>query len=100
MVYNLTNVSNAANPAELFTAVNELTGGLYFVFFIFIMFLILMALSRGRADNVEALLASSFIVSIIAAILWAGGYIGWRPFIIPSVIFVIMIIVKMAWSDS
>ncbi len=100
MVYNLTNVTDAANPAELFGAINDLTGGVLFMFFLFTMFLILMAMSRGRADNVDALIASGVIVSIIGGLLWAGGYIGWRPLIVPAVLFLGMLLYKTFWRDK
>lgn len=100
MAYNMTAIEDAATPAELYIAVNDLTAGMYFMFLIFIIYLILIALTRGKVDNIDALLASSFIVLIISGLFRAGGLVGWPALIVPAVILVFMIVLKLAWSSD
>lgn len=100
MAYNMTGIENAVTPAELYIAVNDLTAGMFMMFLIFIIYLVLIALTRGKVDNIDALLASSFIVVIISGLFRAGGLVGWSALIVPAVVLVFMIILKLAWSTD
>jgi len=100
MAYNMTFVEGATGYLDLITGVNDLTSGLLMLLFMVIFYVILVAATRGQADNVGVMVAVSFIMSVVSALLWGAGLIGWRPLIIPSVVFLIMIGIYLFWDTG
>jgi hypothetical protein len=73
--YNLTNLTNAQNVGDLVTFANSSTEGFFIgLVMVAIFFILLMALKKWEFTN--ALLASSWVSFLLAAILAYGGYVN------------------------
>jgi hypothetical protein len=97
MAYNLTNLSSAITPAELFTGVNDATNGLIGLSILMITFftiLIIGSTVRNR-DMADTFITSSFITTIVGMILLAIGMIEFSLAQIPVGLFIIGLLIKV-----
>lgn len=93
-MYNLTNVTAANNMFEIMEATNALTGGLLFVFLMVVLFITFLAVFH-KADFKKVLVGDCFFITILAALGYAGGFIGFEVLLIPLFMLLGSIIVYM-----
>jgi len=84
----LINTSNmTGNFIEFTTAINDASGGVFMTLLLFVVYILLFIAWENRGVKV-AMLAVSFVMSILATLAW---FIGWiSPFIV--IIIVVMFI--------
>ena len=87
MAYNMTWTSTANNVFDLFSSVNSVSDGLFGMLLVSLVFLVLLASLNQYASNVR-FIATSFVTTVIAALLWFGGLVAWYVATIPLVLLV------------
>ena len=84
-MYNLTSLYAANNTIEQITAFNTISGNVIFTIAFFAVYLILIIVFKK--DNMKAVLMStSFMVTIIATIMFYQGWINFYFLIIPIMV--------------
>lgn len=74
--YNLTALENAKSIGDYLSAAGTVSNGmLYYVLLLAVALILYMSLSRENPPH-DALIATGFIIALIAALLWAGGFIA------------------------
>lgn len=97
--YNLDNFTNTTNLYEIANASNQVVNGLFALFILLSVFLIVF-MALKRYDTKDALLASSFITTILTVLMitplqWVSPYFLWLPILL----LIGTIIVKMLGQD-
>lgn len=95
-MYNLTFLDNVTNPLELYTGLNQITGGLLSILIIFFIFLILNAVFQNNTP-LDNILISSFIISILAGLFWFIGLVGASVALFPLGALIITLLIKFVW---
>ncbi len=89
IIYNISNISAANNTVQILQAVDkDLTGGVFSIFVVMIIFIVLIMQFSKDSDPQGAILAASFLTTIISIMFFAGGFV---PLI--AVIYMIIITV-------
>lgn len=97
-LYNLTNVSEANNLADIIIQTNNLSNGLLAGIIILGLFLILFIVYKHHGTK-EAMLISSFITTAVSIPLWLLGLVGMNIMFYPIIILVIAIIIRLFTSE-
>ena len=84
-MYNLTNFTNANTIADMASAANGVTGGLYAAMILFIVFFIIL-ITGSQYDTKRVLMADSFIVTVLASLFWGMGWIHWKILLVPVIL--------------
>lgn len=92
MAYNLTEVFQSNNIADVFVGVNNLTNNLLAVFILIIVFVI-SYLNTSSVEYTRKFMSASFICTIVGSLMWFGGYITWYYVSISPLIFLIALII-------
>jgi hypothetical protein len=82
MAYNITNITEANTYPEIIKATNELTGGLYAALILFALFMIVFIVFKNH-ETKAVFVGNSFFVSVVAALMFFGGFIPWHILVIP-----------------
>lgn len=98
MTYNLSFMDNSTGILGIAEGVNDASGGwLFGLLLAFLYILFLMVFSDYDMKNV--LVADSFIVSILAGVLFGAGLVSAWVLTFPIVLLVITLVIKI-WGDS
>lgn len=74
--YNLTGLENAKSIGDYLSAAGAVSNGmLFYILLLVVGAVTFMALSKENPAH-DSLIAAGFIVSLVAALLWAGGFIA------------------------
>jgi len=92
--YDLTNITGDGNILDFVRNVNDLTGGNYMTGMLFAGFIILFT-SMRFAGNKDALIASSFIITVLAIFFRALDFIDNGRLIIIIIAFLLIFTVSM-----
>lgn len=90
--YNLTNLTAANNLLEVSVATNDLVGGLLFPFISFLV-LIVAFVTLKQYNNDQALLAASFISTLLAGMLFIVGLVSEGVLLIHFVLLIVAVLV-------
>lgn len=96
-VYNLTNITNSVNMFELTRGVNQLTSGLFASFVLLAVWLVLLSAFFSNFGLKRAMLSSSFIVSLLASLVFFMGLISMTTLILPILLLLISLIL-VVWN--
>jgi len=94
MVYNMTNITLANDLITIVAEVNNTSGGYLLGFTLFAFYIVTMFIFKNK-DIVFVFLADSFIVTIVAVIMWAMGYIGLNLLTIPLLLLFVGLMMKL-----
>lgn len=102
MIYNLTGVENAEHFPDLVIAVNnDVTHAKYAMAVIIIVALVLIIAFRNRnVDMRAAFVATTFIISVIASLMWIKKFVPWQVPTTTLVLFVASLIYLYVTKDS
>ena len=88
MSYNLTNISSANNMLDLSTAVNTAVGGMFFPVMLGILYVVLI-MNTMQYGGTNSFFTSSFVVFVLAGMLWGVGLLAETYLIISFALFVV-----------
>lgn len=98
--YNTTNVTAANNIAEIYIAVNDLSGGLLSGIVLFVLAMIIFIIGKASGFDTKAvMLGDSFILSILAVLFWQLGAIGLNIVMYPLIFLLGSILVYVFWGN-
>lgn len=91
MTYNLTPLINLTTPEGLITATDTITGNTFGLLTMAAVYIFYIKFNIGTNDRQIAkhITISSFINSVVAALLWGIGLLAWQWAIIPLVFTVV-----------
>ena len=98
-IYNLTNLTNSTDFVGLIGNVNSLTGDLYAAGLMLSAFIVGYVVFNRNTEGMKALLASSFITSILGVLLWTIGWISLAYVLIVVTILSILMLVIVFGGD-
>ena len=82
--YNLTNATSSSNMYNMFYNINALSEGLIFGLILISLFFVLM-MSLQQFPFVKIFTVDSFVVSVVAFIMFTLGFIPWWFLILPII---------------
>jgi len=85
MIYNTTILDNSTNMGDIFHEINTLSGGLLVNMFLLVLFLFLLLMMKNYPSKIKYLV-STFVVSIIAFMLYIAQMLVFATLIIPIVL--------------
>lgn len=91
MTYNLTFMNETTGFQDIVTAVNDNSGGLFISLFLLVIYLVILYVWRHN-DFKAVNLAASFLVTILAALTWAAGWIRFGILVYPFLILLASVI--------
>lgn len=98
MAYDLNqfNSTNATTLLDLTTAVNTSSGGIFGIMILVLVFFSLVVGLRqsGVGEGLDNYVASSFITSIIAGMLFLIGLLAWYYMMLPLSLLILLLIVR------
>lgn len=98
MSYDLSlfNTTNARTYLDLVEGVNTASGGLFGVLFLVLIFFFFTTGLRqtGLGEGLDNYVASTFITSIFAGLMFLMGILAWSYLMIPVSFLIILLIVK------
>ncbi len=97
--YDLTNITTSGNIVDFVREVNNLTGEFFMTGMLLAGFIITFMAMKGDTLPKEALLGSSFIVTVIAFFFMFLGFISAAKLIIIVIIFGVIFIISMFIKD-
>jgi len=92
--YNITFLSEPVSIYNLFYNVNALSENLFFIYFCVVYYLIMM-IAFSRYETSDILIGSSFVMTIIVALLWSIDLMAFSLVMLPVSILFLFIILKM-----
>lgn len=98
MVYNLTSFDNLTSPVQVIENANNLTNGLAMALILLVVFVLILIVFK-QYDTKDVILVDAFICTILAALFWAAGWIGYHILIWPILILFGAIIAKLFWPE-
>lgn len=96
--YNLTALNGTSGLLPIFNSIDANAGGWFGGAFLIFLFLVLL-LSFRRSGNQDAFLASSAIVTLIAALGLGFGFVGGLALTFPVIALVFAVIAKV-WGEG
>lgn len=98
MTYNLTFISNTTSLAQIFTGINDNSGG-WFVGLLLIFFFILFFMVFKNVDTKTVFVGGTFVTTLIAGLFFFAGMVEiWVVGVLIAAL-VVSLIVKL-WSDG
>jgi len=97
-MYNISFINNSNSIFDLFVGINETSGGLVAGLLLLNLFLLIFIVFK-QADTKAVLLVDSFITTIVAALMWASGLIGFHIAIFPIILLIASIIFNLFWNE-
>ena len=97
-VYNDTNVSNALNPLDSLTAMNQLSDGLLITALIFVLYMMIFIGFKHKPTRVT-MSGASFLVTFIALQSYFLEWIKWQILIFPMAMFFISLVIMLFYSE-
>lgn len=86
--YNLSALDGGNSTADLIVSLNEQAEGLPFIATLILLWLFIFITARGYGRSVsESFTITSFINTIVAALGFFIGFIGWEVVIVPVIMF-------------
>lgn len=98
MTYNITYLDNSSGPLVLAQGIVENAGQTFGGALILFFFLIFLMVFK-KNGNQDAFLASSFITSILAGLLWGVGILGGTILVLPFTLLIASLIMKV-WGEG
>lgn len=96
-MYNITNLTNATDLYQVTKAVNETSNGYFGIFLLFSLYLIVFIMfKRYDEDTRSVFLTTSAIMSVVAILMWAMGFISGSVVSIPIVMLIAGIFLFMS----
>lgn len=86
IAYNTSNLTG--NFVEVTTGLNQLSEGLFISMLLFVAYIILFLIARNNEGAKAGLVASSFIITVLASLAWFAGWISGWIVMIPLVAFI------------
>jgi len=93
-MYNLTNLTQGNTLLDLVTNVNDLGGGSFMLLVLLLIFVVMFVTFR-RNGNLEGMLTSSYLTSVIAIFMFWGGFISIMILLIPIILTAVFGLVKI-----
>ena len=92
MSYNMTFQDTSNTLDDIVSGVNTASGGMFAVILLVILWFILFSTFK-RYETLTAYTASSFIVSVVAALAWFRGYVGFETALVPVIMLIVGVII-------
>lgn len=84
--YNITNITSQTTYADMFKATNEAMGGFIVTVMLLIVFFTILLVFTPTYSIRDVMLYDSFLITVISALLWMGGFVSWGALVIPSIL--------------
>ena len=94
MAYNITGLESAHTFVGVFSELDTLTHGLLVLFILFTIYIIMLVVMESHTLKISSMVAG-FITSVIAIMMYAGGFVGTNIIIIPIVVFIGSILIYL-----
>ena len=91
--YNLSFMDTSNTLADLFAGVNNIGNGIIGIGILLLLWVILFAAFKNY-ETVTAMLITSFIVTIVAGLLWFSSLLAWYVAVVPLMMLVASVIVS------
>ena len=102
--YNITNLTTAGNDTTILTFVQGVNAIMSDVpallMLVAVQIILIMALIRQGFDIIRSLAASSFVMFVLALIIYPTGLIGGKVLIIFSILFPLSVFVLWVWGGT
>jgi len=96
MAFNMTNISDANTTTQLVVAVNSAYNAAPITLWLVILWLAAFFYATNRnMDNLDAMLTSSFLTTLVGGLAFFVGLISWERLIVPIVFLLAAIIIRM-----
>lgn len=93
MAINMSNITDAANIYEMTKGVTQIEP--MFAPVILLVVFVVMFMAMKRYGTVEALLADSFICTVVGILMWVMGWMGWHILMGPMLLLFVMIFIRI-----
>lgn len=98
MTWNLTGVTDQGDYISLIIGINNLLNGFLGITFVLFIFAVCMIVFRDHEFK-ELLAGSSFITTILTALLWMSGIVSWKVLLFPTITLFISLLL-LTWSKA
>jgi len=90
MAYNMSWMANTTTLGGIVVNVNTMMNDIFFILLLLLFYI--FTFKYIGLDNISELIVSFLVVSLLAALLWAGGFIAWYVTFIPFVLLMVSVI--------
>jgi len=96
--YNIQNITGGGNVLEFVQGVNHITGGSFMLGMLFVGWVVLFVSMRGYGNR-DSLLASTFIIAVMAIFFKTLEFISTSYMVIVIIIFAIIFVATLLKSE-